>query len=78
VAREEGTNVAGCEACGNECPAGAGFCADCGHRLGEKPAEPITVNVRLVDSPFRGFLSCFTTVVAVVVLVAFALWLFSC
>ena len=71
-----------CEACGNECPAGAAFCAACGHRLGEKPAEPVNVNVRLVDSPLRGCWSCFTTAVAVVVLVFFVLflvaWIFSC
>ena len=74
----KGTDVASCEACGNECPAGAAFCAACGHRLGEAPAEPVTVNVRLVDSPARGCLSCFTTAVAVVVLVFFVLWIFSC
>jgi len=34
--------------------------------------------VRLVDSPLRGCLSCFTTAVAVVVLVFFVLWIFSC
>jgi hypothetical protein len=67
-----------CEACGTECPAGAVFCAACGHRLGERPAEPITVNVRLVDSPLRGFWSCFTTALAVLVLVVFVFWIFSC
>ncbi len=74
--------MASCEACGNQCPVGAAFCAACGHRLGETPAEPVTVNVRLVDSPSSGCWSCFTTAVAVVVLVFFVLflvaWIFSC
>ena len=70
--------MARCEAYGNECAAGAASCLACGHRLAEQPEEPINVNVRLVDSPLRGYLSCFTTAVAVVVLVFFALWIFSC
>ena len=70
--------MASCEACGNECPAGAAFCAVCGHRLGDRPGEPVTVKVRLVDAPSSGCLSCFTTAVAVVVLVFFVLWIFSC
>lgn len=53
--------MASCEACGNECPDDdAAFCAACGHRLGEQPEEPITVNVRLVDSPLRGCWAYFT------------------
>ena len=75
---EEGTNLASCEAYGNECAAGAAFCLACGHRLAEQPEEPITVNVRLVDAPLRGCLSSFTTAVAVVVLVFFVHWIFSC
>jgi len=71
-------NVASCEACGTECPAGAAFCAVCGHRLGVAPEEPINVNVRVVDSAFSGCLSCFTTAVAVVVLIFVVLWIFSC
>ena len=70
--------MASCEACGNECPAGAGFCAACGHRLGDRPAEPITVNLRLVDAPQRGCCSCFTTALAVLVLLVFVVWIFSC
>jgi hypothetical protein len=50
-----------------------------GQHLGYRTqGEPITVNVRVVDVPLRGCWSCFTTVVAVMVLVAFALWIFSC
>jgi len=78
VAWREGATVATCEACGNECPAGAAFCAACGHRLGVASEEPINVNVRLVDSAFSSCLSCFTTAVAVVVLIFFVLWIFSC
>jgi hypothetical protein len=70
--------VATCEACGNECPSSATFCAACGHRLGEKPEEPVTINLRIVDPPLHGCWSCFTTAVAVVVLVFFVLWIFSC
>ena len=66
------------EACGNDCPVGAGYCAACGHRLGVAPEEPINVNVHLVDSAFGSCLSCFTTAVAVVVLVFFVLSIFSC
>ncbi len=78
VAWREGATVASCEACGNECPAGAAFCAACGHRLGVAPEEPINVNVRLVGSAFGSCLSCFTNAVAVVVLIFFVLWIFSC
>ncbi|HET6494913.1 MAG TPA: hypothetical protein VFH61_06070 [Thermoleophilia bacterium] len=70
--------MAVCEACGNECPAGAVFCAACGHRLGDEPAEPITVNVRLVDSPLRGVWSCLMTFVSVVVLAVIAMLVFGC
>jgi len=70
--------VAICEACGNESPEGAAYCGACGHRLGEQPEEPVIVNVRVADSPFGGCWSCFTTALAVLVLVGFALWLLSC
>ena len=70
--------MASCEACGTGCPAGAAFCGACGHRLGAAPAEPVTVEVRVVDSPWSGLWSCFTTAIAVVVLAFFVLWLFSC
>ena len=70
--------MASCEACGNECPVGAAFCGACGHRLGEQPEEPVTVNVRLVDSPSSGCWSCFTTALAVLVMVVFVAWIFSC
>ena len=70
--------MASCEACGNECPGGAVFCAACGHRLGEQPAEPINVNVSLVDAPLHGCWTCFTTVLAVLVLIVFVAWIFSC
>jgi rRNA maturation endonuclease Nob1 len=70
--------MARCEACDNECPEGAAFCGVCGHRLGERPAEPLTVNVRVVDSPFGGCLSCLSTAVAIVVIVFVVAWLFSC
>jgi hypothetical protein len=70
--------VASCEACGTQCPAGAAYCGVCGHRLGEQPAEPVTVNVRLVDSPRRGCVSCFTAAVGVVAVLFLILWIFSC
>ena len=77
VAWKEGATVASCQACGNECPSGAAFCAACGHRLGVASEEPINVNVR-VDSACSSCLSCLTTAVAVVVLIFFVLWIFSC
>ena len=76
--RGEGASVASCEACGNESPEVAAFCGGCGHRLGETPQEPIKVNLRVVNSACSGCLSCFTTAVTVVVLIFFALWIFSC
>ncbi len=70
--------MATCEACGNQCPEGAAFCGACGHRLGEQPREPVNVNLRLVDSPRSGCLSCFTTAVGLVALAFLVLWIFSC
>jgi hypothetical protein len=70
--------VAVCEACGTECPPDAAFCSACGHRLGSRPGEPPVVNVRVVNSAWDSCWSCFGTVVAVLVLIGLAAWLFSC
>jgi hypothetical protein len=70
--------VAICEACGTRCPAGAAFCAACGHRLGAPPPEPAGTPVRLAGALVGDCLSCFTWVVALVVLFFLVVWLFSC
>jgi hypothetical protein len=70
--------MATCEACGNLCPAGAAFCGACGHRLGQAPAEPVVVTVKVADSPWSSFWSCLTTGAAVFVLIMLVLWLLSC
>jgi hypothetical protein len=74
--------VAGCEACGNDCPDGAAFCGTCGHRLGVMPEEPVNVTMRVVDPRPGGCLSgcwsCLTFAIAALVIVALVTWLFSC
>jgi uncharacterized membrane protein YvbJ len=70
--------MARCEACGSQCLAGAAFCAACGHRLGQSPAEPVVVTVRVVESLWSSFWSCWTTAIAIVVLIMLVLWLLSC
>ena len=74
--------MASCEACGNDCPEGATFCGACGHRLGLKPHEPVTVTVRVVERQPSGCLggcwSCLTVAIAVLAIIALVAWLFSC
>ena len=67
-----------CEACGTESPAGAAYCGACGHHLGEKPEEPVIVNVRVVNSWWDGCIGCFSWVVAVVAILFLIAWLASC
>lgn len=75
-----------CPGCGAEVPAGAAFCPACGRRLGEphEPERPVrcpppvelpVVNVRIVDSPGRGCVSCFTWSVTAFMLVLIIAWL---
>jgi hypothetical protein len=67
-----------CEACGTECPEGAAYCGACGHQLGQRPQEPLVVNVRVVNSWWDGCIGCVSWAVGIAVIMFLVAWLFSC
>jgi hypothetical protein len=48
------------------------------HRLGQRPDEPVVVNVRVVNSFWDGCVGCFAWVVGAVVILGLIGWVSSC
>jgi hypothetical protein len=75
--------VAACERCGTQAPAGALYCAACGHRLGLPPEQPTLIQVQQPDcSPLRsawdGCLGCFSWIAVGILVLLLVGWILSC
>lgn len=78
--------MAACERCGVDAPAGARFCAVCGHRLGTPPEQPAVIQVQQPAPPepgaartiWDGCIGCFSWAVVGVLVVLLVGWILSC
>jgi hypothetical protein len=69
-----------------QAPAGARYCAACGHRLGWSPEQPVVVEVQPPAEPERGAartawdgcIGCFSWAVVGVLVVLLVGWVLSC
>jgi len=78
--------VAACERCGAQAPAGARYCAACGHQLGRPPEQPAIIQVEQPAAPDRGgvhsvwdgCIGCFSWLVVGILGLALIGWILSC
>ena len=77
--------MAVCERCGVQAPAGARYCATCGHQLGLPPEQPTVIHVEQqapapsgARSAWDGCIGCFSWFVVGILFLLLIGWILSC